>query len=186
MLCSCSPLLSSCVLRKEDDGSFYVQKATNPGTSSGTAIPRYILDISYKQEEVNISEIPNIQFSMGLGHHRVNKPEEHYAWMIITAEGCSINGKEDIFRQDYKDFYLNDVYTYIEGERTLFGLGWTPRYPQYYETIEISFPQQDCSGIVSIKLFSTRENKGDERPAVTLSFQYTVKNGVLTLVGIPG
>ena len=173
-------LLCSCVsCKKEDDGSFYVKK--NGDTGSSNTLPRYILDVSYKQEQVNIPEIPNIPFSVGVGHSPVGKNEEYQAWIIVTAEGCSINGEEDVFRQDYEDFFLNDVYTYIKGERIFFGLG-TLLYPQYYESVEISFPQQDCSGTVSIELFSTKHLSVNGGAVVTLTFQYTIKNGVLTLI----
>ena len=149
---------------------------------SCTALPDYVLDVSYKQEQVNISEIPNIPFSVGVGHIPVGKHEEYQAWLIVTAEGCSINGEEDVFRRDYEDFYLKDIYSYIH-EITLFGLV-TKLYPQYYETIEISFPQQDCSSAVSIELFSTHEMEytGREDAATVLTFRYTVKNGILTLI----
>lgn len=176
-------MLCSCVLRKEEeDGSFHDKTSDVIGGSGSVA--RYIIRISAAQAQVNVSETSSIQFSMGLGHFPTNNPKAHHAWIIITAENCIINGEKDVLRKDYADFFQNDIYVYEEGEATLFGLGSIPLYPQYYETIEISFPQQDCSGAVSIELFSTHEMDftGREDAATVLTFRYTVKNGVLTLI----
>lgn len=174
-------LLCSCVLRKEeDDGGFY---AKTPYTYGHNWPSHYIVEVLSEQEQVNISETSSIQFSVGVGRAPFKNTEGHYGWLMITAENCSINGEVDAFCRDYADFYQSDIYVYKEGEPSLFGLGSTPIYPQYYETIEITFPQQDCSGLVSLELFSTHEMEytGREVAAVTLIFKYTVKNGVLTL-----
>ena len=174
-------LLCSCVLRKEeDDGSFY---AKTPYTYGPNWPSHYIVEVLSEQEQVNISETSSIQFSIGVGRAPVKNAEGHYGWLMITAENCSINGEVDAFCREYADFYQSDTYVYKKGEKSLVWLGSTPIYPQYYETFEITFPQQDCSGTVSIELFSTHEmeNKGKEIAAVTLIFKYTVENGVLTL-----
>ena len=176
-------LLCSCVLRKEeDDGSFHDKTSDVTGGSGSMA--GYSIHVSAAQAQINVSETSSIQFSMGLGRFPTKNPMAHHAWIIITAENCIINGEKDVLRKDYADFFQNDIYVYEKGKVTLFGLGSIPLYPQYYETIEISFPQQDCSGAVSIELFSTHEMEytGREDAATVLTFRYTVKNGILTLI----
>ena len=176
MLCSCVPR------REENDGSFYVRTSYVTGGSGG--VSPYILEISAAQEQANVLEASNIQFSLGVGRTPVSATDEYDAWMIIRADNCGINGEKDVLRKDYADFFQNDIYAYKKGPRTIFGLGSSPLYPQHYEMIEISFPKQDSSGMVSIELFSTLEMEfmDNENAAVTLTFRYKVENGVLTLI----
>ena len=137
---------SFCACQQEID-SFYVKSRKADG-SGGKA---NVVDVLIEKEILSICESAQVIVKLGVGgadKKQLDGTEE--VWLEIEAEGCIINGKENVYKNVYEDFYTNDIYRPDVVEHYF---AYDDKTPNYYEDVEIVFGDGDCSGTIKCVLY---------------------------------
>lgn len=110
-----------------------------------------VVDVTIPRQCVEVTDPNVVTFTIGMGSDW--KPElypQMTAILRIKAEGCLINGTEDVLEIKYPRCFDNeDFRPTVEENR------WTypALIPNFYEDVEITFPTGECKGFIYIRLY---------------------------------
>ena len=110
-----------------------------------------VVDVTIPRQCVEVTDPNVVTFTIGMGS--IWKPELYppmTAILRIKAEGCLINGTEDVLEIKYPRCFDNaDFLPTVEENR------WTypALIPNVYENVEITFPTGECKGGIYISLY---------------------------------
>ena len=110
-----------------------------------------VVDVTIPRQCVEVTDPNVVTFAIGMGSNW--KPElypQMTAILRIKAEGCLINGTEDVLEIEYPRCFDNeDFRPTVEENR------WTypALIPNFYEDVEITFPTGEFKGIIYISLY---------------------------------
>ncbi len=165
-LCLCA--LSGCAQEK----GFYLKSRKAGAWGENT----HVVDVTSEQSKYDASSSCTVTFSVGLGSggNRASRAGESM-WLQITADGCLIGESEDVYEKEYPDYFEDDKYAATVKEHFL---GYPDKTPNYFEDVTITFPQGECSGSVSVRLYGEEEGNND---IAELTFYYASNGEVLCL-----
>ena len=137
-----------------------------------------VIEASTDRCEWDLSESSVVTFTIGLGTYPyTNTSDDFKARVVIQGVGCTINGAQDCYERTYEDFFANSIYHLTEKNCLI---GADERIPQYYETVEIIFPNEDCEGRIDFELHGVLPYTQQVTEAI---ISYTIENGILVLRG---
>lgn len=171
----CLALLCACNGKKED---FYIKsKAAYEG---GEILQ--VIDISAESQTFQIVNGKPIVLKMGIGgEEKVLSPASDgirsSMWIEISSEGCVINGVKDKYEKEYPDYCSDEKYRpRIQKSKILW---YDIRYPKYYESLEIFFPEGECVGVIEFLLWDKINSTLSDTAELKLYFAKT--NNVLVI-----
>lgn len=153
------------------------QQGTDPlylrsSSAGGSGEKSNVVDITIPHQSVQVTDPNTVTVTIGLGGDmKISAHENQTAVLKIDAEGCLINGVEDLFEKEYPDYFTNaDLRATVE-ERYW---GYPTKTPNYFEDMEITLPTGECRGQIDVTLYIKEDLYEGYRAEVTV---YYASNG---------
>lgn len=166
-------ILSAC--QQETDTSFYVKSSIAMGDS---AVDR-VIDARIDKDTIVINDVEAIPIEVGFGAPKLAWLDgTENTWISVEAEGCIIAGQKDLYQKKYDDFYTNEIYRPTEKGRWF---GYPVISPNYFEVIEVIFPQGECVGDVVFTLNNLCPNGHVD--IISVSLYYAKTDSIIVFSG---
>lgn len=162
MLCACQQAES-----EEPDAAYYVKSRK----ADGSGEKDNVIEIVVPSKRITLAEELKVTMQLGIGGRgkKVLDGTEKI-WLEIEAENCVINSLENYLKKDYEDFFINDIYRPDIVEHYW---GYPDKTPNYYEDLEITFPDGECSGRIEFTLYEVVNIDSYDLTTVTLYYAKT-------------
>lgn len=176
LLCALLLVISSCGQRySKDQSSYWLYRHTYFDTSSTALI--------LEKQVWEIDDNASIKFEVGIGRTLHRGYTSSSAVLTISAPGCTINGSQDTWSKDFSDYYSNETYSIEEKPQKLFFL--RPLcIPNYHESIEITVPQGENTGTITITLTSTLVEENNKIITEECDFHYMKNDSKLVFYDV--
>ncbi len=161
-------LCSSC---EKGNKSYYDISAR----ASGAGEKQNVIDLSISTQCVSVTDTATVTFTVGMGGDgRVEAHEGETMVLKISADGCLINGTENVFEKEYPDYYEDTKYRATVEESYW---SYPKKTPNYFEDFEIVFPEGAYSGRIDLELYNKDET--GENFTAELTVYYASNGSVL-------
>lgn len=134
-----------------------------------------VIDLSISTQCVSVTDTTTVTVTVGMGGDaRVEAHKGETMVLKISADGCLINGAENVFEKEYPDYYEDTKY-----RATVEKSNWNypKKTPNYFEDFEIVFPAGECRGLIDLELYN-KDNAGENYTA-ELTVYYASNGSVL-------
>ena len=137
LCCSCQQGTKSLYLRSSRAG--------------GSGEKSNVVDITIPHQSVQVTDPNTVTVTVGLGGDmKISAHENQTAVLKIEAEGCLINGVEDLYEKEYSDYFENtDFRATVEKHYW----SYPTKTPNYFEDVEITLPTGECRGQIDVTLY---------------------------------
>ena len=144
MLLTVTLLCASC---QQGTKSLYLRSSR----AGGSGEKSNVVDITIPHQSVQVTDPNTVTVTIGLGGDmKILAHENQTAVLEIDAEGCLINGVEDLFEKEYQDYFTNtDLRATVEEHYW----SYPTKTPNYFENIEITLPTGECRGQIDVTLY---------------------------------
>lgn len=161
-------MFSFCACEQEDTS--FCAKSSNVVGDAGKG---EVISAEIKAEVLDISEHNIVSVKMGFGGRKKNTLDgTENTWVSIEGQGCIINGQSDKYEKKYDDFHTNDIYRHSEKER-LWGLTYPDLIPNYFEDVEVIFPEGECVGELIFRFNDLLPNGSVDYATVSIYYAKT-------------
>ena len=144
MLLIFSVLCTSC---QQGTKSLYLRSSR----AGGGGEKMNVVDITIPHQSVQVTDPNTVTVTIGLGGDmKISAHENQTAVLEIDAEGCLINGVEDLFEKEYHDYFTNTDFRATVEEHYW---SYPTKTPNYFEDIEITLPMGECRGQIDVTLY---------------------------------
>ena len=134
-----------------------------------------VIDLSISTQCVSVTDTTTVTVTVGMGGDaRVEAHKGETMVLKISADGCLINGTEDVLEKEYPDFYEDTKYRATVEESNW---NYPKKTPNYFEDFEIVFPAGECRGLIDLELYN-KDNAGENYKA-ELTVYYASNGSVL-------
>ena len=111
-----------------------------------------VIDLSIPTQRVSVTDTATVTFTVGMGGDaRVEAHKGETMVLKISADGCLINGAENVFEKEYPDYYEDTKYRATVEESNW---NYPKKTPNYFEDFEITFPEGAYSGWINLELYN--------------------------------
>ena len=143
--------------------------------ASGAGEKESVIDLSVATQRISVNDTTTVTVTVGMGGDaRMEAHKGETMVLKISADGCLINGAENMLEKEYSDFYEDTKYRATVEE---FYWGYPKKTPNYFEDFEITFPAGECRGCIDLELYN-KDNAGDNYTA-ELTVYYASNGSVL-------
>ncbi len=161
-------LCSSC---GKGDKPFYDISAR----AGGAGEKQNVIDLSVPTQCVSVTDTTSVTVTVGMGGDgRVEAHQGETMVLKISADGCLINGAENVLEKEYPDYYEDAKYRATVEESNW---NYPKKTPNYFEDFEITFPEEACSGWIDLELYNKDET--GENFTAELTVYYASNGSVL-------
>ena len=144
MLLTVTLLCTSC---QQGTKSLYLRSSR----AGGSGEKYNVVDITIPHQSVQVTDPNTVTVTIGLGGDmKISAHENQTAVLEIDAEGCLINGVEDLFEKEYHDYFTNTDFRATVEEHYW---SYPTKTPNYFENIEITLPTGECRGQIDVTLY---------------------------------
>lgn len=162
-----SLLCTSC---QQGTEPFYVRSSR----AGGGGEKYNVVDVTIAHQSMQVTDPNVVTFTIGMGGNAKPAAHENESMFLeISAEGCLINGVEDLFENEYPDYYENEAFRATVEEHYW---RYPTKTPNYFEDFEITFPSGECRGKITITLYSIDSPLENYRAELTI---YYASNGTV-------
>ncbi len=110
-----------------------------------------VVDITIAHQSMQVTDPNVVTFTIGMGGNMKIEAHKNETMVLqIDAEGCLINGVEDLFEKEYSDYFENELFRATVKEHYW---SYPTKTPNYFEDFEITFPSGECKGRINITLY---------------------------------
>lgn len=119
---------------------------------------RIAMDITIEKQVWELEKRQLIPINIGIGRvYNANFADETKAVLSVSSKGCTINGAQDTWSKEYRDFLAHEKFSVDEKQKIWFM--YPDLIPRYHETVEITFPEGECSEMISIILTTSYRSR---------------------------